>query len=231
MKVVPLVRIQHSPHNIFGNVKLFSYLCMILKCMIEEIKQKLKQHHQLYRFPVKAELWEDIYDQVINSGSLGWNMGGHDVGTDVVSKDGGIRYQNKAGKIDLKNGTITWSGHRTTKHKTINEKVNFISEKHCDKYVMLARNKDDWDSGIKKYYLLIFDSHLIDYSKLNWTEYTTKDTDNVAGWKGDSNEIPVSAKIIKTMSDQLWTEAKLDYLGEPIEIVINNDTNFFEYKE
>jgi hypothetical protein len=33
------------------------------------------------------------------------------------------------------------------------------------------------------------------------------------------------------MSDQLWTEAKLDYLGEPIEIIINNDTNFFEYKE
>jgi len=72
---------------------------------------------------------------------------------------------------------------------------------------------------------------LIDYSKLNWTEYTSKDTNNVAGWNGGSSEIPFSAKIIKTMSDQLWTEAKLDYLGTPIEIVINNDTDFFKYKE
>lgn len=199
--------------------------------MIEEIKEKLKKHHQLYRFPVKAELWEDIYDQVINSGSLGWNMGGHDVGTDVISKAEGIRYQNKAGDIDLKNRTITWSGHRTTKHKTINDKVKFISEKHCDKYVMLARNKDEWYRGIKKYYLLIFNSNLIDYSKLNWKEYTSKDTDNIAGWKGESDEMPFSAKIIKTMSHQLWTKANLDYLGTPIEIVVNNDTEFFKYQK
>jgi hypothetical protein len=196
--------------------------------MIEEIKQKLKQHHELYRFPVKAELWEDIYDQVINSGSIGWDMGNHNVGTDVVSK--GVRYQNKAGNIDLKNGTIIWSGHRTTKHKTIDEKVNFISQNHCDKYVMLARNKDEWERGIKKYYLLIFDSSLIDYSKLQWNEYLSKEG-NVSGWKGESIEQPFSAKIIKTMSDQLWTEARLDYLGTPIEIVINNDTQFFKYKE
>jgi len=51
----------------------------------------------------------------------------------------GIRYQNKAGNIDLKNGTITWSGHRTTKHKTIEEKISFISENHCDKYVNVGK--------------------------------------------------------------------------------------------
>lgn len=187
--------------------------------MIEEIKQKLIQHHQLYRFPVKAELWEDIYDQVINGNDSGWNMGGHDVGTDVLNRFEGTRSQNKSGFINSKNRTITWNGHRTTKYKTIDEKVNFISENHCDEYVMLARNKDEWKRGIKKYYLLIFDSSLIDYSKLNWNEYLSKNG-NVAGWKGASKKQQFSAKIVKTMSDQLWTEAKLDYLGKPIEIVI-----------
>jgi hypothetical protein len=199
--------------------------------MIQEIKTKLKQHHELYRFPVKAELWEDIFDQVINSGSLGWDMGNHNVGTDVVSKSDGIRYQNKAGNIDLKNGTITWSGHRTTKHKTIEEKISFISENHCDKYVMLARNSKEWERGIKKYYLLTFDSSLIDYSKLEWNEYVSKDGDKIAGWSGKNENLPYSAKITKTMSDQLWTEAKINYLGTPIEIVINNDTKFFKYTE
>lgn len=202
--------------------------------LANSIKKKLKQYHKLYRVPVKGEIWEDIYDQVINNNvTSDWakKIGNHAVGADVVSNHDGIGYQNKAGKINPKNGTITWSGARTTKHKTIDEKVNFISEKHCDKYIMLARNEKEWNRGIKKYYLLIFDSHLIDYSKLNWNEYTSKNKNNVEGWNGTNNEIQFSAKIIKSMSDQLWTTAKLDYLGTPIEIVINNDTNFFKYKE
>jgi hypothetical protein len=29
--------------------------------LMNSLKSKLMQHHELYRFPVKAELWEDIY--------------------------------------------------------------------------------------------------------------------------------------------------------------------------
>lgn len=189
--------------------------------MIEQIKQKLEQHHQLYRFPVKGELWEDIFDQVINGNNGDWNMGGHDVGTDVVSHSDGLRYQNKAGVIDIEKGTLVWSGHRTTKHKTLNEKVEFISENHCDKYIMLARNKKEWDNGIRRYYLLSFDSDLIDYNQLNWEESLSPKNNTISGWVGKNENLNYSAKIVKSMSDQLWTEARIDYLGDvtPITIV------------
>ena len=192
---------------------------MIKKDIVKKIEEKINLHHQLYRFPVKAELWEDIFDQCINGMDSNWNVGGHDVGTDVVSEADGTNYQNKSGDINHKKGSITWSGHRTTSHETIKDKINFISKKHCDTYIMLGRNKGEWKKGIRKYYLIQFDSSLIDYSKLNWIETFSK-KGKLTGWVGKNNNLPYSAKISISMSEQLWTECDIDYLGKPIEIVI-----------
>ena len=49
---------------------------MINKEIVNEITKKIKQHHDLYRFPVKAELWEDIFDQAINGWDSNWDGGG-----------------------------------------------------------------------------------------------------------------------------------------------------------
>ena len=38
---------------------------MNIKKLLPELIEKINKHHELYRFPVKAELWEDIFDQVI----------------------------------------------------------------------------------------------------------------------------------------------------------------------
>ena len=183
----------------------------------------------LYRFPVKGELWEDIFDQVINTNSKTWNMGSHSAGADVVSNTTGVRYQNKAGTIS--NNTITWSGHRTTKYKTLEEKIKFISDDHCDQYVMLARNTDEWNRGLKKYYLIMFDSSLIDYTKLNWTPDMGRSKTSITSWKGSATNIPYTAKILRGTSDQLWTTADLSYLGTVQPIVIEYDTEFLEYKK
>jgi|TARA_B100000287_G_scaffold365579_1_gene360345 hypothetical protein len=190
------------------------------KHIIKTIKNKIKQHHQLYRFPVKAELWEDIFDQAINGKDSNWSGGGHSVGADVISegKDK-TRYQNKSGDINFKKNTIKWNGHRTTSHKTIDDKLDFISQSHYDKYVMLGRNKKDWDNGIKRYWLLVFDSDVIDYKALDWKQTYGKN-EQVNGWSGSSDELPYTAKIIKPCSDQLWTECDLDYLGSREEIFV-----------
>lgn len=197
--------------------------------MIQQITDKIVKHHELYRFPVKAELWEDIFDSVINGGGKRWNMGSHKVGPDVTSPEG-IRYQLKSGMVDIEKDIIQWSGHRTTKHKTIQEKVEFISKKHCDKYAMLARDKTDWERHEQKYYLLIFDAKFIDYSKLPWSEFVDIKDGKVAGWEGKDDTLQYSAKISRSMSDQLWTTAKLSYLGNPVCIVVPpKDTEFFTY--
>jgi len=196
---------------------------MIDSHVIKTITDKIHKHHQLYRFPLKAELWEDIFDQTINGGSIRWNMGSHTVGADVISKEG-IRFQLKGGMIDVKKDSIQWSGSRTTQYKTIEEKIDFISGNHCDMYAMLARNKKEWDRGLQKYYLLTFQANLIDYTKLNWTE-------KEEGWSGVNIELNYSAGIQKSMSHQLWTKAKLSYLGKPEIITVTNDTEFFEYQK
>ena len=78
---------------------------------------------------------------------------------------------------------------------------------------MLGRNKKEWDSGIKRYYLLIFNSDKIDYTNLDWKEIFNKDNE-VNGWSGKNSNLSYSAKISKSMSDQLWTESDIDYLGK-----------------
>jgi len=78
---------------------------MIKSKSLKQIEEKLKLHHSLYRFPVKAELWEDIFDQSINGMYSNWNVGGHDVGTDVICESVGTKYENKSGDINIKKGT------------------------------------------------------------------------------------------------------------------------------
>tara|TARA_B110000285_G_scaffold177660_1_gene199612 strand:+ start:221 stop:811 length:591 start_codon:yes stop_codon:yes gene_type:complete len=193
------------------------------KELSEKIKQKLEKHHELYRFPCKAEQWEDIFDQIINSVSSNWIGGGHSVGADVISENNKLfpkntRIQNKSGELNFEKGIIKWNGHRTTKHKTLDDKLNFISSNHYDYYAMLARDKKDWKLGNKIYYLIIFKSNKIDYLSLEWGEKYGK-LGNLTGWNGIGNT-KFSAEINKSMSDQLWTTSKLDYLGETYKIHI-----------
>ena len=193
--------------------------------LLQQLEQKITQHHNLYRFPLKAELWEDIFDQTINSFNSKWEGGGHSVGADVVSENNslfqkGSRLQLKSGDYNPKNNTVKWNGHRTTKHKTIDEKIDFISQNHYDYYVMLMRNKKDWKMGHKIYYLLMFESNKIDYSSLIWFEKHSKQN-NLTGWKGMGTTQPYTAEINISMSHQLWTTSDVSYLGIPHKIEIN----------
>ena len=44
---------------------------------------------------------------------------------------------------------------------------------------------------------------------------------SVNGWKGNKDGLPYKASISKSMSDQLWTECDIDYLGTKVEILID----------
>ena len=48
---------------------------MNIKNLVIAITELIERHHKLYRFPVKAELWEDIWDQIINGWNSNWNGG------------------------------------------------------------------------------------------------------------------------------------------------------------
>ena len=62
------------------------------KMLINCLKSKLIKHHELYRFPVKAELWEDIWDQCINPRGSKWVGGGHQASADTLDEINNISY-------------------------------------------------------------------------------------------------------------------------------------------
>ena len=104
------------------------------KMLINCLKTKLIKHHELYRFPVKAELWEDIWDQCINPNGSKWIGGGHQSGADTHDESSNISYQNKSGQIDGDYVKIT--SHRTKKHPSFEEKLNLYGylDMHKENY-------------------------------------------------------------------------------------------------
>ena len=168
------------------------------------IEKRLTLHHKLYSQAVKAEQWEEILEQSIreNGGTTDWDPGSHKVGEDIGTNIFG-RISCKSGSLDKKKSgpkkgteTITISGSRTTKHKTLKSKINHLSESHDDNYFCLAKYKDDIKSGNYRYYLIIFPSTLIRPSNLKWKEHG----DNYL-----AEGVGIKQTINTSMSGQLWT--------------------------
>ena len=193
----------------------------VMKKLVEEITNRIKLHHELYSIPVADLMWEEIlFKSLKKVGDNGatWDAGSHAIGADVTN--------SKYGDISCKTGAKTYvkkldstfikiNGSRTTKHKTIEEKKKFFAIKKEDVYFCLARNKKEWEFGQKKYYLSIFKT--LNHAKLEWKETFGKNGKST-GWSASSDEM--KCKISKSMSDQLWTEVKEDYIDAEYPITI-----------
>jgi hypothetical protein len=188
--------------------------------LVPFIHQNLTKHHELYSRQCKAEYWEEIFALSLKQSGFGstWKPDfNHKSGVDQTM-DNGIRISNKGGSI-IKN-IISFSGSRLTKYKTLNEKLEFLSDKKEDYVLCLATDKDEWKKGSKRYYFVVINSDTLNYHEQEWEETYGKQTNigQLTGWKCSSEVF--NAKIIRSNSDQLWTEMKLDYYEEFYEITI-----------
>ena len=118
----------------------------------------------------------------------------------------------------VKKEAVSFTSHRTSTHETLDDKLTFITKKHCDKYVLLSRKKEEWKNEKKPYiyYLMIFDANKIDLSKksLEWTKKGNK-------YEGKNENKPYHAWINgpKT-SDQLNISINIDYIDGYHKIII-----------
>jgi hypothetical protein len=189
--------------------------------LVPFIKERLLKHHELYSGQCKAEYWEENLCYALKQAGFGSDWApdfNHGVGVDQ-STDDGTKISNKGGNIE--NGVIEISGSRLTKHKTLQDKLEFLSVKKEDYVFCLATDKDEWKLGKKVYYFIVIDSNKLNYHDQKWNEtfgQKGNNKDKVNGWSCISENY--SAKIVKSMSDQLWTRVKLDYCEEIYEIVI-----------
>ena len=148
----------------------------------------VEDHKRIYdHVKIKGEMFEEIlYKSLITySPGIEWNPGGHQVGYDIKFFDIGISC--KCGSV--KSNKLIISGSRTTLHKTIKEKIDFLNKNHYDVIVSFAENK-------KKYELYCLPLSFIEIGKPeDWTE-TEK------AWVYENKK--GRYRIAKSTSDQMW---------------------------
>ena len=179
--------------------------------LVFHISQLLNCHHTLYSGQCKAEYWEELCSKALIKAGFGsdWKPDfNHGVGTDQVTDDN-IRISNKGGK--LKDGVLTISSSRLTKHKTLADKVAFISQGHDDYIFCLATDKD-WDWHKPVYYFIVIDSRTLTYDKGAWEE-TIGRKGQLSGWKTTA-DLGFAARIVRSCSDQLWIDIDQNLFSE-----------------
>ena len=168
----------------------------------------LKMHHKIYDLPVKAELWENVLSNALAKSSIpnDWKPDfNHVQGVDMCLDDSGERISCKSGAIV--DTDLEFSGSRMTKYPTLESKLDFLSKKLDDAYMLLSRDKKEWESGLKKYYFIAFSSDMLDYSSLQWQNNFYKrgaKRGQINGHSGLSEAI--EANIHHSMSHQIWTK-------------------------
>ena len=193
--------------------------------LVPYIKQLLNKHHELYSVQCKDVLWEEIFSRALIQAGLGsdWSPDyNHKIGTDQTCGDG-KRCSNKSGVFNKTDSSVKISGSRTTKHKTIDDKIKFLSINHEDYILCLSGCKKEWKQGMKKYYFIVIDSNDLNYADSNWTETIGsrgRYKDKVSGWKCITENF--NAHITKGTCDQLWTTVKKSVFKEFYEINIGD---------
>ena len=190
---------------------------MFNRKLIREIEKRILVHHYLYKTPIKGTLWEDIFAHSVIAvgGTSDWRAdNSHESGKDQSCSWGDLentRISNKSGYYTISSNSLKISGSRTTTFPTIEEKVQYISDKKEDYYVCLAQSTLKKDEN---YYIFWFDTNVLDYQNQIWEETLDKKGSS-SGWKCESPKY--RAWINKSLSDQLWTHINLKECGiEPI---------------
>jgi hypothetical protein len=196
--------------------------------VLSTIDKKIKQYHELFQFPFGGEHWENILADSLkeNGYTVDWKPDkNHKSDYDMV-----IKLPNKDVNISCKSGILgaktviigksrpekkerlRFSGHRTGRHNTIKEKIDFINNADYHYHLILA--KEDKKNNINnkyRYILYCIDKKDVFYgSPKEW-----ECLDNNSGCKYyNFLSDKVNACIVEKMSGQLWTELDLDFFKE-----------------
>lgn len=130
-----------------------------------------------------------------------WRPNSHIVGRDIAVN--GIRISVKSCGLPKKEEALMeYSSYRTTKLKTIQEKIAYCDADHYDTIICLARNEIVKDGDHYTHYSLREVSHPSMLSEMDWTEDDVNYTGLHPNWK---------AVIRKSRSDQLLIHIPLSH--------------------
>jgi hypothetical protein len=183
----------------------------------EELERMLIPHHSIYNQPPKGNYSEELIfnasnekmglGQIVDGTIFGFVPDSHAPGKDLcipslecpnISVKTGDLNKDKEGSE-----TVTYSSHRMTKYKTLEDKLSFLSERHSDLTVLLTP-----DFHNAKYRLIAHEP--LDFNKLDWVETFSKEGKPTGHRGSGGDEGILQAKIINSTSYQLWVTLRLD---------------------
>ncbi len=187
--------------------------------LVPHIRQNLIKHHELYAQQCIGTLWEELCSKSLKEigRKTDWKPNfGHKSGKDQTIIKTGNKISNKSGDYDsIVKQLRSVSGSRLQKHKTLEEKLEFLGCNHDDYIFLLSVDKKLWKKNNKYvYYFIVIDSNNLQYSNCDWNAVIGEDG-QIKNWVCSTEYY--NAKIQRSMSDQLWT--------------YNIDSSLFEFIE
>jgi len=189
----------------------------LLPILVPKLKEEINIYHNLFEHPLIAELWEETLAKSFKK--IGYETTwtprrSHKVGEDMRLKNiTNSRISCKSGQFTkskaLNKQCVLISGSRSTKYKSLEDKLAHFSKSHDDYYFLLAKKKP----FNKIYTLLVFPSTICCVNQLKWEV-----SESGKAWDGKGTFI---ATINKSMSGQLWTTIPLDMIPYKYEINCN----------
>lgn len=165
-----------------------------LKCF----EKQLNIFHSLFKNNrPKGELLEELISNALSDAGVDheWECYSHNSAYDI--KIGDTEVSVKTGSV-TKKGIMSISSFRTTKHKTINEKIIHV-EKNKSDVMILCPFIDD------AYHVYVIDTKVLSLTNRHWIE------DAKGNFKSIDNV--VDASFTKSMSGQLWYKVNLEKLS------------------
>jgi len=171
----------------------------------KHLKEEVLSFSGAYTFPIKAEMFEELISRhTMDPMGIGntWDAGSHKQGSDIDLPDEDYSFSVKSAKIaGVHKRKMSISSFRTTSHKTLEEKLDFIdgAGKNFSHYFVLAREEDKKKS-LRNYEAFIIPGSFFTANGLTWGNSNS-------GWQSKERydgELGYEMKIQKKMSDQLW---------------------------
>jgi hypothetical protein len=190
--------------------------------IVGPLTENLKRHHSLYESACNSLQWEELCAKSLKESGFGsdWLPDMNHRSSIDQTTDSGIKISNKSGII-LRNNELQFSGSRLGSFSKLKDKLKHLLSSQTDYILFLSRKEKEWENMMKKYYFIIYKSSFFDYHLQTWNldfYIKGKNKGTPKGWKCECDKY--EAKIVESMSSQIWTKVKLEYLEKIYEINI-----------
>lgn len=175
----------------------------------EIVENTIREHHKLYRYPVKGEYVEDLLSLALEHVGYDheWVEGGHASGADIICENDQESFSVKSNTLrGVDKMRMDISSYRLTRFgNDINKMTEYIDNKNFGSYLIFTRRSQrgkayeklkEKGGGFEEYFLFQIPSDIVTASDKEWEK-------TGSGWKAKI-ERGFHLSITKSMSNQYW---------------------------